>query len=80
MKGLLQERGITCTKPIHANFLTTDPSDYPDVTHLMLDPSCSTSGNSTHPHDSAEDVKVLAQNQLAVVTRVRVMPLDGGGW
>ena len=40
----------------------------------MLDPSCSTSGNSTAPHDDPADIAALAENQLAVLKHAMQFP------
>ena len=74
MNILLKQRGITCVKGLAKNFLTTKPTEYPKVTHLMLDPSCSTSGNSTEPHDDPADIAALAENQLAVLKHAMQFP------
>lgn len=50
MKALLAGRGITNVTPKALNFLKVNPEDFGDVTHILLDPSCSSSGVSTAPH------------------------------
>ena len=55
------------------DFLSTDQSTFPNVTRILLDPSCSGSGMSAHyeekdPHFTNERVQALAKFQLKALT------------
>lgn len=55
MNTMLMRAGVTAFQLAQQDFLTVDPTDpkYRKVTHILLDPSCSGSGNmggSGHPH------------------------------
>ncbi|XP_064400442.1 28S rRNA (cytosine-C(5))-methyltransferase-like isoform X3 [Halichondria panicea] len=41
---MVEKSGSTCVKPQCQDFLKVNPSDYLDVTHILVDPSCSGSG------------------------------------
>jgi 16S rRNA C967 or C1407 C5-methylase (RsmB/RsmF family) len=44
LQQMLADYGVTCAKPLNIDLLSIKPADYPDVTHILLDPSCSNSG------------------------------------
>ncbi|KAI0312107.1 S-adenosyl-L-methionine-dependent methyltransferase [Amylostereum chailletii] len=46
LKTMLAKAGCANTEPLNIDFLTTDPADakFSQVTHILLDPSCSGSG------------------------------------
>ena len=48
MNTLLTRAGVTASRLAQRDFLTVEPGDpaYSRVTHLLLDPSCSGSGNA----------------------------------
>ena len=58
---------MTNVAATHGNFLEATPGDYAQVSHIMLDPSCSTSGASAAPHTDPSALAELAANQLAVI-------------
>ena len=66
--------GIVETR--HQSFLDADPNDptFGLVTHVLLDPSCSSSGMSTAPRDTAEELVELADAQLALVLHAMRFP------
>ena len=55
----------------HADFTTTKPEDFPDVTGLVVDPSCSGSGifgralEDSHNEEEIENVNTERLNKLA---------------
>jgi len=74
MKTLLAARGITNVIPKALNFCAVEPKDFFDVTHILLDPSCSSSGVSSEPHDDPKDIADLAENQLNVINHAMSFP------
>ena len=76
MERLLRQRGITCARALHRDFNTVDSAAMPfsAVTHILLDPSCSTSGASTAPHTDDTALTELAANQFAVLKHAMKFP------
>ncbi|XP_059485215.1 28S rRNA (cytosine-C(5))-methyltransferase [Neocloeon triangulifer] len=44
LEKILHDHGVTCAKTHNSDLLSLKPEDFPDVTHILLDPSCSNSG------------------------------------
>ena len=44
LEQMLTDRGASCARAVHGSFLDAEPSDHPCVSHILLDPSCSSSG------------------------------------
>ncbi|KAI9143061.1 S-adenosyl-L-methionine-dependent methyltransferase [Paraphysoderma sedebokerense] len=89
LKRLTNRAGCKNITPIHGSFLDTNPSDskFKNVTHLLLDPSCSGSGivsrldylvdGSAESEDSAGDdsrLKSLAEFQVNVILHAMKFP------
>lgn len=48
--------GLDCIKIYHADFTTTRPQDFPEITGMLVDPSCSGSGIFGRAFDEQEEV------------------------
>ncbi|KAJ7056603.1 S-adenosyl-L-methionine-dependent methyltransferase [Mycena amicta] len=80
LSTMIKRAGCTNVDPVNADFLTVDPQDpkYAEVTHILLDPSCSGSGivnrldylleTERDSSDEEEDrLQKLASFQLAMI-------------
>ena len=72
--------GSTSTKPAACSqdFLKTSCKDtkYRNVTHFLLDPSCSSSGMTAEPLEP--EIRQLAQNQKDAVANYEIFTLSCG--
>ena len=61
--------------PCHASFMDTDPTDpkWAGVTHILLDPSCS-SGMSKHPERDPAALRELADRQEEMILHAMRFP------
>lgn len=73
MQSLLKQRHVTCVEACEKDFLTASPKDsrYKEVTHFLLDPSCSSSGVSAEP---LEDLEELVENQKELILHAMCFP------
>lgn len=62
MSTLLLRAGVTCQQLANQDFLKVDPesSDYKEVKYILLDPSCSGSGNKRECNHCFRKNKVFA--------------------
>eukprot|EP00933_Yihiella_yeosuensis_P055812 TRINITY_DN5473_c0_g3_i1.p1 TRINITY_DN5473_c0_g3~~TRINITY_DN5473_c0_g3_i1.p1 ORF type:complete len:435 (-),score=76.29 TRINITY_DN5473_c0_g3_i1:92-1366(-) len=76
LDDLCKQRGVTCVEPRLQDFLKASPKDpkFSSVTHILLDPSCSSSGMTTQPLSDANSVRDLAKNQCAVIQHAMRFP------
>ena len=60
----------------HQSFLDADPKStvFSEVTHILLDPSCSASGMSQTPTTDPADLKQLAEDQEALILHALSFP------
>jgi len=78
--ALLRERmalkGASIVSARHASFLSAAPADpeYAGVTHVLLDPSCSSSGMSLDPITEPAALAELASNQRALLLHAMAFP------
>uniref|UniRef100_A0A7S0AG58 SAM-dependent MTase RsmB/NOP-type domain-containing protein n=1 Tax=Pyrodinium bahamense TaxID=73915 RepID=A0A7S0AG58_9DINO len=73
---LMRQRGASCVEPRNSDFLHISPSDrlYANVTHILLDPSCSSSGMTKDPITDPAEVAELAANQRAIIWHAMRFP------
>jgi hypothetical protein len=73
---MLRDRGATCAEAVHGDFLDADPlsSSFALVSHILLDPSCSSSGMSSNPVADADALEQLAAAQQALVLHAMRFP------
>jgi len=73
---LMKQRRATCVQPRLADFLEVSPSDpkLARVTHMLLDPSCSSSGMTTEPLADEGTVAELAANQRRIIRHAMRFP------
>lgn len=76
LREMMKVKGATIVTSKHASFLDADPSDpeYASVTHIMLDPSCSSSGMSRTPRTDPDALRQLADDQEALVLHAMRFP------
>ncbi|KAF9532578.1 S-adenosyl-L-methionine-dependent methyltransferase [Crepidotus variabilis] len=87
LKMMVAKAGCTNVRPINSDFLTVDPLDlqFAQVTHILLDPSCSGSGivnrldhllEKEDEDDSSEDERLekLAAFQLVMIKHAMRFP------
>lgn len=76
MQKLLRQRGVTNVTATAAEFQRVDPHStaYARVTHIMLDPSCSSSGMSAKPTTDPHTVSALASAQLEIILHAFQFP------
>ena len=71
LRSMMAQKGATIVEATHGSFLDADPRDqsalHSRATHIMLDPSCSSSGMSTDPISDAAQVAELAHNQEELI-------------
>ena len=73
---MLIDRGATCARAVHGSFLDADPydSDHAHVSHILLDPSCSSSGMSLNPVAEPDEIAALAEVQKRLVLHAMRFP------
>ena len=73
MEGLLTQRHVTCVEACEKDFLLVSSKDlkFKNVTHFLLDPSCSSSGVSTDPLQHLEE---LVENQKKLILHAMCFP------
>eukprot|EP00965_Chrysotila_dentata_P122540 4050266-Pleurochrysis_carterae.AAC.1 len=76
LKQMLKQKGAVCAEAVHANFLKVDPTaaEYCDVTHVLLDPSCSSSGMSLNPITDPDALHELADLQQRLILHAMRFP------
>lgn len=76
LREMMTVKGATIVTTMHQSFMDADPNDpqYADVTHIMLDPSCSSSGMSQTPEDKPERLRELSDNQVELVLHAMKFP------
>ncbi len=60
LKEQMALKGATTVTTVHGSFLDAEPQDYAHVTHILLDPSCSSSGMSTSPRNLTSSKRLSA--------------------
>ena len=76
LRKLVALRGATCVRPKLADFMTVDPANeaYSQVTHILLDPSCSSSGMSTTATTDPAELAALVSAQRAMIRHAMEFP------
>jgi putative methyltransferase len=76
LQQMMKAKGATCVRATHGSFLDASPTDplYASVSHIMLDPSCSSSGMSRTPETDPERLRELAANQEELVLHAMSFP------
>ena len=76
LQDMMKTKGVSIVLTKHASFLDASPTDpeYSKVSHVLLDPSCSSSGMSRTPETDPERLRELAQNQLTLVLHAMRFP------
>lgn len=76
LREMMTVKGASIVVTKHASFLDASPTDpaYAAVTHVLLDPSCSSSGMSLTPETDPARLRELADNQLALVLHAMRFP------
>eukprot|EP00746_Dinoflagellata_sp_MGD_P041887 gnl/MRDRNA2_/MRDRNA2_20131_c0_seq1.p1 gnl/MRDRNA2_/MRDRNA2_20131_c0~~gnl/MRDRNA2_/MRDRNA2_20131_c0_seq1.p1 ORF type:complete len:412 (+),score=60.78 gnl/MRDRNA2_/MRDRNA2_20131_c0_seq1:239-1474(+) len=77
LADLMRHQGVTCVEPCHQDFLEASPQtpNFADVTHFLLDPSCSSSGTmTTQPESEHETMSKLVNNQSAIIRHAMRFP------
>ena len=66
LEQMMRTKGASCVECVHGSFLDADPADahFAHVTHIMLDPSCSSSGMSRTPLSDPKALQELADEQV----------------
>lgn len=76
LREMMTLKGATIVQTKHMSFLDANPDDpqYADVTHIMLDPSCSSSGMSVTPEQDPARLQELADEQTRLVLHAMRFP------
>lgn len=76
MQRLLAQRGVQNVRATAGDFLEVDSNspEYRGVTHIMLDPSCSSSGMSARPTTDPTEIAALVQNQIRLIKHAMSFP------
>ena len=74
LKEQMALKGATTVTTVHGSFLDADPQDYAHVTHILLDPSCSSSGMSTSPVRDPAGIAALAAAQKTLLLHAMCFP------
>ena len=74
LKEQMALKGATTVTTVHGSFLDADPADYGHVTHILLDPSCSSSGMSTSPIRDPAGIAALAAAQKTLLLHAMSFP------
>jgi 16S rRNA C967 or C1407 C5-methylase (RsmB/RsmF family) len=76
LREMMTLKGASIVQTKHMSFLDADPDDpqYADVTHIMLDPSCSSSGMSVTPEQDPKRLQELADDQTRLVLHAMRFP------
>ena len=76
LRDMMEAKGASIVVTKHASFLDASPDDpaYAHVTHVLLDPSCSSSGMSKTPEKDPERLQELADNQEELVLHAMRFP------
>ena len=76
LRKLVAVRGASCVRPKLADFMTVDPEDtaFKLVTHILLDPSCSSSGMSTTATTDPTELAALVSAQRAMIRHAMRFP------
>lgn len=76
LADLMAHQQVTCVQPVQQDFLKASPKapKYANVTHFLLDPSCSSSGMTTEPYSDPETMAALVKNQCAIIKHAMRFP------
>ena len=74
LKEQMALKGATTVTTVHGSFLDAEPQDYAHVTHILLDPSCSSSGMSTSPVRDPAGIAALAAAQKTLLLHAMTFP------
>ena len=76
LREMMLAKGARIVVSKHASFLDASPDDpaYADVTHILLDPSCSSSGMSRNPEQDPVRLRTLADDQEKLVLHAMRFP------
>ena len=76
LRRMMELKGASIVTPCHASFMDADPTDpqWSAVTHILLDPSCSSSGMSKNPESDPAALSELAARQEEMVLRAPPAP------
>ncbi|CAL4107501.1 unnamed protein product, partial [Meganyctiphanes norvegica] len=75
LNQMITSRGATCVKTQLNDFTKLDPQKYKKVTHIFLDPSCSSTGMNIHTDEvSSERLVSLATFQLNLLNHALSFP------
>ena len=74
LKEQMALKGATTVTTVHGSFLDADPQDYAHVTHILRDPSCSSSGMSTSPVRDPAGIAALAAAQKTLLLHAMTFP------
>ena len=76
LRRMMELKGASIVTPCHASFMDADPTDstWSTVTHILLDPSCSSSGMSKNPESDPDALKELATRQEEMILHAMRFP------
>ena len=76
LRSMMHVKGATIVRSVHASFLDASPDDpaYARVTHVLLDPSCSSSGMSKTPFTDPAEIRDLAKAQTQLILHAMRFP------
>ena len=76
LREMMRVKNATIVETRHQSFLDADPKStvFSEVTHILLDPSCSASGMSQTPTTDPADLKQLAEDQEALILHALSFP------
>jgi putative methyltransferase len=76
LREMMATKGASIVTTKHQSFLDADPEDpaFVNVTHILLDPSCSSSGMSCMPEKDPVRLRALADAQLELVLHAMKFP------
>lgn len=76
LRSMMRVKGATIVRSVHGSFLDASPDDpaYANVTHVLLDPSCSSSGMSKTPFTDPAEIRELAAAQTALILHAMRFP------
>ena len=76
LKRMMVLKGASIVRSVHGSFLDASPDDpaYARVTHVLLDPSCSSSGMSKTPFTDPAEIRELAAAQAQLILHAMKFP------
>ena len=76
MKKMINRAGVTNCTTKHCDFLKVSPSEYKDVTHILVDPSCTGSGIVSRLSQFTDNSASTSSDRLQSLSRFQLAALN----